>query len=646
MERQAMNRIIFPLKLRMRGQKVADLQNALKELLERGVILENYPIARWILSTTLQGELRRQYFGLITTALVATFQRERQFKLAGSVDEATAYEINVILREWRLPDIPHEDGSLLVRGRVVSHELRCLPDLHVVAVDKNVGGDVLLGEATTGERGAYEIRYSVKQLRKGKEKPDIQVQVLDQYRELFASSAVRYNAGLEENELDIVIPAERLPRPAEYRRLISELGAQLGTMDDPQLKKRLAALKEDDERQDITYLANKTGWDAGIVAMAALASQFSEKSGIEPEFYYALLRSGVPANEVVFSLMSPGLVEQVWESAVDKYVLPAQLRERIPDSIEIFKGRGVQTLLTEQAQIGISGFKEVLKGALLDADNQDRLTQLFYEKRANLDDFWEHARREFPDAVDRLQLYGKLAILTINNAPLIQQVYEKYGDLRTPLDLVRRGLYRKEAWEQLLDEDTAIPDEIPGETPEEKQTNYSEYLASQLRFSYPTAVISEMVKANDIQLHTEPWVKTAVTQFLDDHQGIFELGIHPVEYFLRKNKIELEVPVLAQVKKLQGVYQISPTDEAIVILLEHNLDSAYAVVKFSEQNFIKAFKDEFRCETMARLIYHKAHQMHYAVLNITTAYPCWSFDQARLSSSSFSIFKDCQSSSS
>src|SRR5699024_9287173 len=94
---------------------------------------------------------------------------------------------------------PSEKASVM-RGRVVSHELRGLPGRHVVAVDKNIGGDVPLGEGKTGERGAYEIRYTTKRLRQGKKKPDIQVQVLDEDRAVLAVSAVRYNAGAEENE--------------------------------------------------------------------------------------------------------------------------------------------------------------------------------------------------------------------------------------------------------------------------------------------------------------------------------------------------------------------------------------------------------------------------------------------------------------
>ena len=100
------------------------------------------------------------------------------------------------------------------------------------------------------------------------------------------ASAVRYNAGTNET-LDISLPANAAGLASEHETLT---GAVAGHFDG-----KLGDLKEDDERQDITYLANKTGWDARAVALAALADQFSRQtvatesgSGIPAAFHYAL----------------------------------------------------------------------------------------------------------------------------------------------------------------------------------------------------------------------------------------------------------------------------------------------------------------------------------------------------------------------
>lgn len=615
-----MNPITFPLNRMMQHPEVGDLHNALQLLLNRGVLLADDERSRRDLPHALRREQAERTYGEVTFKLVSRFQEEQRLPTSGEVDEPTAKALNAILWEWGLLAEPKEERRFVVRGRVVDHELRGLAGLRVVAVDKNVGREVTLGEGTTGGRGTYEIRYMTKRLRQGKEQPDIQVQALGEGNNLLAASAVRYTAGREENRLDIVVPAEKLPRPAEYRRLIGELGAHLDTRDEPQLKRRLAALQEDDRQQDITYLAHKTGWDARMVAMTALASQFSARSGIEPEFYYALFRAGVPANEAVLSQMAPQTVRQAWERAVEQEILPAELKEKIPASLERFKVASIRHLLDGPAQIGLSSFKELLAGGLDDAADQQRFARLYYEQRGDLNAFWETVREEFPRVVERLQLNGRLGFLTINNAPLIQRLHGENGNLRSPVDLIHQGLYRSEAWEKLLGDNTAIPNEIPGERPDEKRANYAEFMTSQLRLSYPTAVVAEMVTADEMPLNAEQPVKRAVAEFLTRHQGEFELGLQPVEQYLRKNDIRLEGAVLAEVKKLQRVYQISPSDEAMATLLRRGLDSASAVVCYDEQAFMNAFKDDLGGEVLARLAYAKAHQVHHAVVNITTAY--------------------------
>ena len=513
---------------------------------------------------------------------------------------------------------PGETGAFVVRGRIIGHELRGLPNLNLVVVDKNVGREVWLGQGTSGERGTYEIHYETAYLNKNK--PDIQVQVLDESGAPLAASAIRYNAGPIESGLDIAIAAEKLPQPAEYRRLIGELGVHLGDPDEAQLQQRLATLKEDDQQQDITYLANKTGWDARMVAMTSLASQFGAGSGIDPEFYYALFRAGVPASEPALNQLAPETVRQAWERAAEQHILPAELEEKIPEALERFKTHSAARLLEDPAQIGPSSFKELIQGTLEDTAEQQRFAQLYYDQRDNLESFWETVRTEFPKVADRLQLDGKLGFLTTNNAPLIQRLHARHTGLQTPLDLVRQGLYRKEAWDELLNDDVSIPDEIPGATPAEKKARYAAFMASQLRLSYPTAVVAEMVRADAMPLRADQSVKEAVTQFLDRHQGEFELGIHPVEQYLQKNDLSLEPQALDQVKKLQRVYQISPSDEAMAKLLERNLDSAYAIVRYDEETFVRAFMDDLGGAAQARLTYAKAHQVHHAVLNITTSY--------------------------
>jgi peptidoglycan hydrolase-like protein with peptidoglycan-binding domain len=221
-------------------------------------------------------ERQRAFFGQGTHNAVVRFQQEHQLAPTGIVDAATARAINQAV-----------DASFYtVVGTVVSPDRAGVGGLRVQIVDKNIGQDVPLTETTTDERGRYTARFAASSLQaRGKAQPDLQARVYAG-QTFLAGSAVCYNATNSET-LNVTLPANAPALPSEYETLTGALAAHYSG--------RFGDLKESDDQQDITYLANKTGWDARAVALAALADQFSQQTpsrtgapSINPAFYYAL----------------------------------------------------------------------------------------------------------------------------------------------------------------------------------------------------------------------------------------------------------------------------------------------------------------------------------------------------------------------
>src|SRR5206468_6502586 len=111
--------------------------------------------------------------------------------------------------------------------------------------------------------------------------------------------------------------------------------------------------------------------------------------------------------------------------------------------------------------------------------------------------------------------------------------------LSSTLDLVTRGLYDAKAWLPLLAA-TPLPDTIPGDTPEQRQANYAEVMAAQVRLVHPTAVVAQHVQAGTFSLRVAPEkagpVRTEVAAFLGTHQAEFIIGSEPVDrYVARKD---------------------------------------------------------------------------------------------------------------
>jgi hypothetical protein len=465
-----------------------------------------------------------------------------------------------------------------VTGVITSPTSPSVWGLRIQLVDKNIGPDVLLGETTTDIQGHYELHVNVPaaSLRaRNKTHPDLQVRVLVGDRFL-AASEIKYNASTTDN-LDVALPADAADLPSEYETLT----AQLATF----FAHHLGALREDDERQDITYLANKTGWDARAVAMAALADQFSRRAapkafaasilateaGIKPAFYYALFRAGYPADAESLYQANAKMVAAVWAQAIKQGVIPSALADEIPKAAEVFETLSALNSLDVRPAVGVSTLKEMLHDVLGDDPQQvERFASLYVRHQDDMPAFWSNLEAELGEAKrKRLQLVGQLGYLTLNNAPLIRSLHhaEQKSPLTSTLDLAKRGYYEAEKWRSLLD--GAIPPNIPGETDAEKREKYAELLAAQVRLAFPTAVIAERVQRGDIPIPKEHGAAKGVYSFLAKHQGQFEIGVEPVERYLARNGLQEKEPVVAQIKRLQRVYQITPNDQALSELLKH-----------------------------------------------------------------------------
>ncbi|MCU5025088.1 peptidoglycan-binding protein [Bacillus cereus] len=519
-----MERIIYPLKLQMQGQGVADLQEGLTLLLEKGYTNEETYIEHFHLERT------RNIFGEATKKLVQLFQSQNQLEASGEVDKHTSVALNTILEEigafhavflsnqllvggkvWSetvkpiagnlvrafhvdeqgiirlgedktdadgrytiyyssLPgvdnlqlrvDVFDKGGNVIgqsyiidevkpleivdlkitsmesviyqVEGRVASRVSAGVGGLIVRIFDKRIGEDVKLAETFTNDEGNYFVRFNDEVIRKsGKEKPDLQAQVFAD-NTFIGASEVLYNASNHEIlDLSLEDSVVSLLR-SEYETLTGTLTSQF--------KGNLRDLQETNERQDITHLANKTGWDARAVAIAVLADQFSARStktiegtGIEPAFFYALFRSGLPANEVALYQTDMKALERIWRQAIKQGVISSDLEKDIPEAVEKFQKLAIKRTLEDPALIGASSLKEILSLTFEnDPERQKQFAEIYIRNRGDsseeqLQRFWDSFRELF-SLEDNLKQKRKFFELYLKNKDDLLKLWEAVRDL-------------------------------------------------------------------------------------------------------------------------------------------------------------------------------------------------------------------------
>ncbi|HVZ38023.1 MAG TPA: neuraminidase-like domain-containing protein [Candidatus Kapabacteria bacterium] len=505
-----------------------------------------------------------------------------------------------------------------VNGTVSSSDRVGAGGLQVQIVDKGVGADFPLVTATTDDCGNYSATFpSTLISSRGKKRPDLQAKALVNGLAI-ATSDVQYNAGAT-TTLNITIPERTRSLPAEHDTLTQALAKYYTGP--------LGALREDDGQKDISYLANKTGWDARAVAMAALADHFSTTyrppdgtANIPALFYYALFRGGVDPNPATLFHTDEDTLTAVWSEAAHQGVIGDEQLGQVQDVLRRVRLLSAQRLVSDSAVVGASSFSQMLTVSGLSSDQQNTFARAYSENKSDPDAFWDQIQSSFgPQTTDRLKLDGKLAFLTLHNASLMTAIRNTMGgaEFTDPSQLVQKGYYAADAWQGLLaDQSIPVPPNIPGDDDQQQRANYAEFLAAQVAASYPTEIILERVQNDNLPVSNPGGVANFLTQQSDS----FDIGTHPIEQYLVDNQLSLDSATLEDIKSVQRVYQITRSDSAMTGLLGNGLNSATAIARYDKDSFVNAFGDSVGGADAAGAIHERATQIHNVTLNLALSY--------------------------
>jgi hypothetical protein len=582
----------------------------------------SYDYAKFDTDGKLKIDLLLQLFDLAGNMVAAT--------LIKSADLQQNQEVKLVVQNQS------NAGAITyqVNGKIVSSNSASVGNLKVVIVDKNVGGDVQLVATNTDDSGNYTISFiyynpaaAVK-----KSQPDLQAKVFVADNPaaiaLIGTSDIHYNATNSET-LNIGLPDT-------VTTLLQSEHDTLQTAINLYYTGKLGDLKEDDTQQDISFLANKTGWDARAITMSALADQFSsstvDSSGaitIPKPFFYALFRAGLPADQDSLFYTDANTLQNVWNQAIAQNVIPVSSASQIPAVLQKFQEISASKMLMDPPKIGVSTLTDLLAVSNLSDSNIDpnRFASLYTANRTNLPAFWNAVTATFgQDVSDKLQVNGKLGYLTLNYAPLINVLHGLIpGGITDPIQLAQKGYYDSENWKTLIDSNKIqIPTEIEGGD----ETNYANYLAMQVRLSYPTASIADMIGKRNLVIHESNDVTDEVNRFLTSNLGKFEVGVQVIEQYLKDNPAQNSISpdAVTAMKRLHRGYQLTTSDQALMALMNqkndlgYKIDSAYKIIQYGKDNFVSTYSEAFGGDDVAGQIYDRAVQIHTAMLSISLSY--------------------------
>jgi hypothetical protein len=606
-----MKEIAFPLKPDMQGATVVDLQDALQQCLARGLLAladDEDRARRW--TAALRGERAEQTYGDQTRTLVRAFQEAYQLPATGEVDESTADALNALLRDSTVPDAT---PAYVVAGQVRGSQLASVEGLEAVVVDVGIGGTVALERGRLTPLGAFEIAF--KAACQGKDLPDLAVQICDG-KKVLATSAVRIDAPPGRVGIDVDMPADARGGRSEFDALSGRLRAA-GTAN-------VAAIDVTARPQDLAYLARKTQWDARAVAMLIVAQRMSERTRpgehLDPEYFYALFRAGIPAQAEAVLGVTPAAARETWKAAADAGIIAPADEKQLNQAAARFEALIRSEGLTTPRVRGASNLRELLAVSIGDdVATEAQLLELLAQAGDDPPAFWRAVENRLGSATRRrLEVDNELAAFTLHNAPLMRMLRDRAlpSEARSLESLAAAGLARPRAWEPLL-QDVPIPERITGDTDSDRRARYAEVLAAQVRIAFPLAALAYRVDAGAL---VKQELKGKVVGFLREHSGKYQIGREPLVRYLARNGTQLGSAEHHEIRRLERVYQLTPSDDAMDAVLEAGLDSAYQIAQLDESGFVAQLEGTVGGAEVAAAIHAKAREIHTATVNVVLAF--------------------------
>ena len=635
-----------PLSLGSVGEAVSELHRRLGEL---GHVVAD-------------DELARQQFGDTTEAAVRRLQAEAGIEPTGTVDEPTLALLGLRAgpvgvrpadpvaggkdegsggsgngpgEEVGPPDggaEPPNGGQtppefqFLVRGDVRYKGGLPIEGVGVVAVDKELRTESILGLATTDAQGAFEIYYSLDGVaRKEKRSPDLVVRA---YRSV-GGKQPNQEEPLAESR--VIFKAQRIVKVrllvdggpertwSEYEQLTSELEPLLDGV-------AIGDLVEDDEQHDVTLLAGKTGQPLDRVAALVVSHKLAAKTDLPPEVFYGLVRQQQPTNLAELLAVDPSVQRQALSAAIAAGMIPGRLHDQLDDVQAGLRREAARYAGATQAANGTTPLGAVL-GTVLDEQLVGSFLHEYVSSKGSIKDFW-HALAEKPelgDAVPRVQTTLQLAVLTGNHLPLVrtlQQMQER-GEFSSLAELAR---FTEDDWKEIVTrpdvpEEQLFPPSIPGSSKDEKAALYAATIARIVRDAMPTQVLAYRAQADD-SAHSD--VRRFWANVTSGRNG-FQLGRGPVGDYLDQHPALLEgvedrdglVAALGVTQRLFKATTVYGEQKALV---DAGLDSSLAIARLSQGVFVQRFSDTPMSTERAMLVYKKAASVAATALNLAATY--------------------------
>jgi len=547
------------------------------------------------------------------------FRVYKQAELIQSTEESVLWNVDIgeskrVVIEVEVP--------FIVKGQIrYADGSRLIGSLLVRAFDKDLRHEQWLGEQYTNAEGYYKITYTRAQFHRAEKKSaNLIIRVFNKYeKEPLIASGITFHAKPLKT-INLTLEAQEYQGLSEYEQFIAELAPLLEDIDQPTLIEKLADLKEDENHQEITFLASETGLNAEYITFLVQAAKLHQKTDLYPEVFYGFFRQNLPTDLPSLLIRSSQELRIALETALRNHIIPTRFREELEQILQQLPALIVQQAIEPSTQEGKHSLSELLGTSI---DNQTEFLTAYVNHSGSIEEFWQGMREspDFQNDVDSLQFTLQVGALTNNHLPLVQEIQgmQRNGKLTSLQDLARFDVAE---WWQRIDT-IGFPPDIPGDDDEEKANNYATIMAQKIEDVFPTAFTFHRIEQEE-NIEGKSDLLTFFAQS-ETKAEKFDLGTTYLEYYLAQNEEVLAgvadpERLKNQIKGMQRLYKLAPRYAERRVLLADGLDSAHNITRMGQTTFMLKYSELLGGPGPANALSEKAAQISGTALNLYAEY--------------------------
>ncbi|HEU5181573.1 MAG TPA: neuraminidase-like domain-containing protein [Candidatus Polarisedimenticolia bacterium] len=509
-------------------------------------------------------ELREQRFGSTTAGAVARWKERHRLPPTADLD------VKALKKLWA----DSRNLPRFVHGVVSLADGTPVPDLCVVAIDRDFRGEQVLGEGRTDAQGRYRIGYrAADAVLAEKRTADVGVRVLTADGKTLlrapTSRDLAMNAGVEARiHATVTLPDDAVP--SEFARIGNELAPLVGRVPVSDIGANPASDEGD-------FLARESGVTFDRLGHFVVAHRLEQETKLPAEYFYALLREdglfgigpgrpravltpvdlGTSTRAVLYEavLLEPDASKTALQRAVRRHLVQSSLLKQssaIHKRLQHWRKDALAYVQQEMPRRVL----DMLDDLLADGKAQELLSVLGPHDLADLPGLFERldVRDLFSPAKKRAATARmQLADLLGLNTGLIEEVAQSF-DADTPDKVRKLARLERKDWSKLLDRGNA---RMKGKPLDPKLVRrQASLIVRRFEKRFPTTAFSAQLARRKPKAVSSP---EKVVAFFDAHPD-FELSRHKLQPFLKSAGVEsrnVGTEVIAEVEKLQRIFRLT-----------------------------------------------------------------------------------------